>query len=370
MVCGNQSIYYILFNISDLQTFADVWSLDEIRRLFNIIIFIISDIRAFGDVWPIEQLTKRCMSKHQPDIVKEMGVLIRMEVLEKCEKEKKKEEEQEGKKEKKEKEGKKEKKEKEGKKEKKGENRGQKEYESEDNEGMKEESKHHQATMDGSNQEVDKFHGNLRKIEEGARRENVDVEEDVDMKGEEGVSEEDAISDAGKFECDTTTEYMRSRPISPVVYESIPDRVNLIDLLCNEGCISIRHKQQIEQQPTQQLQNIEMFQLIKNGSIKTLKLVNDYFIRTGQRNVFEMVNKKYHIGGKIMNMLITTINHRGSRGVGDYRIVSDGNFGFDNSGMKKKFPNFFSKASIMKMYQMSMYNSNNPAKLYWILTTP
>ena len=188
-------------------------------------------------------------------------------------------------------------------------NAGTKEYESEDSEGLKEESKHHRTTMDESNQGIDTFHGNLRKIEEMTRKEKDNVEEDVDMKGEEGVNVEDAISDEDEFKLGTTIEHMRSRSISHVDGESIPDRVNLIDLLYNEGCISFRHKQQIEQQPTQQLQNIEMFQLIKNGNIKTLKLANDYFIRTGQRNVFEMFNQKYCSGGKIINML----KHRGSR---------------------------------------------------------
>ena len=226
------------------------------------------------------------MTKRQPDIVKEMGVLIRMEVLEKCDKN--------GKEEKKGDNGKEEK---EVKKEKKGENRGKEEYESEDNEGMKEGSKHHRTAMDGSNQRIDEFHGNLRMIEEGTRKEDVDVEEDVGMKGEKGVNKEGAMSDEDEFKLHTTTEHMRSRWMSRVDDESIT-YPNLIDLLYNEGCISVQHKQQIEQQPTQQLRNIEMFQLIKNGSTKTLKLANDYFIQTGQRNVFEMVNKKYLSGGQ------------------------------------------------------------------------
>ena len=59
-------------------------------------------------------------------------------------------------------------------------------------------------------------------------------------------------------------------------------RQNLIDLLYNEGCISLSHKQHIEQQPTQQLQNLEMLQLIKNGSIKTFKVALEYFRVTNQ----------------------------------------------------------------------------------------
>ena len=249
------------------------------------------------------------MTNGQPNIVKEMNVLIRMEALEECDKE--------------EKEGRDEKK------EKKGENEGTKEHKSEDNEGMKGESKLRQTAMDGSNQGIDEFHGNWRKIREGARRGDADVEEDVGMKGEKDVNEKEATSVEDEFEVGTTTEHMRSRWVSLVDDESIPDPVNLVDLLYNEGCISFRHKQQIEQQPTQQLQNIEMFQLIRNGSIKTFNLAKNYFRRTEQWNVFKMMNKQYCSEGEIINMLITTIEHRGSRGVGDYQIVSDRNSAFN-----------------------------------------
>ena len=108
-----------------------------------------------------------------------------------------------------------------------------------------------------------------------------------------------------EFKVDTTTEHTRFRWISHVDDESATDRMNLIDLLYNEGCISFRHKQRIEQQPTKQLQNIELFQLIKNGSIKTLKLVTDYFIRTGQRNVVAMImNESYNVEGKICFIIV------------------------------------------------------------------
>ena len=184
-----------------------------------------------------------------------------------------------------------------GMKEKEEEDRGRKEYESEDNEEMKggiETSPDCDEWIESRDRRIPwKPEEDWRGGKEGECR----CRGDVGMKGEKGVSEKDAISYEDEFEVDTTTDHMRSRCISPVDDESIPDRVNLIDLLYNEGCISFRHKQRIEEQPTKQLQNIEMFQLIKNGSIKTLKLANDYFIRTGQRNVFEMVNKKYHIGG-------------------------------------------------------------------------
>ena len=242
--------------------------------------FNISDVQLFGDAWPIEEKIRFCIKKRQLDIIQEMDVLIRMEISEKS-----------------------------GDKEKtvkKGKDEETKAYKWEDSEGMKEESNNRQTTMDDSNQKISLFHGNLRQIEEVMRKENENVDEegndesdDETMDKEASHWKEDVISDENKFEVSTTTEHMRSRWISRVDDESIPDRVNLIDLLYNEGCISFRHKQQIEQQPTQQLQNIEMFQLIKNGSIKTLKLANDYFIRTGQQNVFEMVNKRYFSGGKI-----------------------------------------------------------------------
>ena len=61
------------------------------------------------------------------------------------------------------------------KREKEGGDRGRKEYKLEDNEGMKEESKQHRTAMDGSNQWIDEFHRKRRKIEYGARTENVDV---------------------------------------------------------------------------------------------------------------------------------------------------------------------------------------------------
>ena len=77
------------------------------------------------------------------------------------------------------------------------------------------------------------------------------------------------------------------------------DRQNLIDLLYNEGCISLLHKQRIEQQPTQQKQNIDMWQLIKNGSIKTLKVALEYFRATNQNVVFDMLNRKYCSEGNL-----------------------------------------------------------------------
>ena len=74
---------------------------------------------------------------------------------------------------------------------------------------------------------------------------------------------------------------------------STRDHQNLIDILYNEGCISLLHKQHIEQQPTRQQQNLAMLQLIKNGSIKTFKVALEYFRVTNQDHVFDMLNRKY-----------------------------------------------------------------------------
>ena len=91
------------------------------------------------------------------------------------------------------------------------------------------------------------------------------------------------------------------------------DRQNLIDLLYNEGCISLLHKRHIEQQPTQQLQNLEMLQLIKNGSIKTFKVALEYFRDTNQDEVFDIFNRKYLSEGdtghwKISEFTLTSHN--------------------------------------------------------------
>ena len=71
-----------------------------------------------------------------------------------------------------------------------------------------------------------------------------------------------------------------------------PVRQNLIDLLYNEGCISLLHKQHIEQQISKQLRNLVMLQLIKNGSIKTFKVALEYFRSTNQSEVYNMLNRK------------------------------------------------------------------------------
>ena len=76
-------------------------------------------------------------------------------------------------------------------------------------------------------------------------------------------------------------------------------RQNLIDLLCNGGCISLLHKHHIEKQPTQQLQNLEMLQLIKNGSIKTFKVALEYFRVTNQDDVFDVLDRKYFSEGNL-----------------------------------------------------------------------
>ena len=77
------------------------------------------------------------------------------------------------------------------------------------------------------------------------------------------------------------------------------DRQNLIEILYNEGCISLLHKQHIEQQPTQQQQNLEMLQLIKNGSIKTFNVALEYFRVTNQDHVFDKLNRKYCSEGNL-----------------------------------------------------------------------
>ena len=71
------------------------------------------------------------------------------------------------------------------------------------------------------------------------------------------------------------------------------NRENLIDLLYHKGCISLLQKQHIEQHKTQQLQNLEMFQLIINGSIKTFKVALEFFQMTNQSDVHDMLNRKY-----------------------------------------------------------------------------
>ena len=80
---------------------------------------------------------------------------------------------------------------------------------------------------------------------------------------------------------------------------SDPAPGNLIDLLYDEGCISLLHKRHIEQQPTRQLQNLEMLQLIKNGSNKTFNVALEFFRTTQQDNVFDMLNRKYTSEGII-----------------------------------------------------------------------
>ena len=84
------------------------------------------------------------------------------------------------------------------------------------------------------------------------------------------------------------------------VTASFRDRKNLIDLLHNEGCISLLHKQHIEQQPTTtNNKNLEVLQLIKNGSIKTFKVALEFFRGTNQDKVFDMLNRKYLSEGKL-----------------------------------------------------------------------
>ena len=113
----------------------------------------------------------------------------------------------------------------------------------------------------------------------------------------EDAEKEESKSSDDDIHLDTTIdEFERHRE---VLTGSNLDRQNLIDLLYNEGCISLLHKQHIEQQPTQQQQNIEMWQLIKNGSIKTFEVALEYFRVTNQDNVFDMLNRKYCSEGNL-----------------------------------------------------------------------
>ena len=86
----------------------------------------------------------------------------------------------------------------------------------------------------------------------------IPITEDAE-EGESNSSDDDIHLDT------TIDEFERHRGVTG----SNLDRRNLIDLLYTEGCISLLHKQHIEQQPTQQQQNLKILQLIKNGSIKT-----------------------------------------------------------------------------------------------------
>ena len=117
----------------------------------------------------------------------------------------------------------------------------------------------------------------------------------------EDAEKEESESSDDDIRLDTTIdEFERHREVTG----SNLDRQNLIDLLYNEGCISLLHKQHIEQQPTQQQQNIEMLQLIKNGSIKTFRVVLEYFRVTNQDDVFDMLNRKYCSEGNLSSSCI------------------------------------------------------------------
>ena len=112
----------------------------------------------------------------------------------------------------------------------------------------------------------------------------------------EDAEKEESKSSDDDIHLDTTIdEFKRHREVTG----SNLDRQNLIDLLYNEGCISLLHKQHIEQQPTRQQQNLEMLQLIKNGSIKTFKVALEYFRVTNQDDVFDMLNRKYCTEGNL-----------------------------------------------------------------------
>ena len=113
----------------------------------------------------------------------------------------------------------------------------------------------------------------------------------------EDAEKEESKSSDDDIDLDTRIdEFERHREVTG----SNLDRQNLIDLLYNEGCISLLHKQHIEQQPTQQQQNLEMLQLIKNGSTKTFKVALEYFQATNQNDMVNMLNRKYHSEGNVI----------------------------------------------------------------------
>ena len=113
----------------------------------------------------------------------------------------------------------------------------------------------------------------------------------------EDAEKEESKSSDDDIHLDTTIdEFERNRGVTG----SNLDRQNLIDLLYNEGCISLLHKQHIEQQPTQQQQNLQILQLIENGSIKTFKVAREYFRVTNQDHVFDMLNRKYCSKGNLI----------------------------------------------------------------------
>ena len=112
----------------------------------------------------------------------------------------------------------------------------------------------------------------------------------------EDAEKEESKSSDDDIHLDTTIDEFE---LHREVTNSYLDRQNLIDLLYNEGCISLLHKEHIEQQPTRQQQNLEMLQLIKNGSIKTFQVALEYFRVTNQDHVFDMLDRKYCTEGNL-----------------------------------------------------------------------
>ena len=85
---------------------------------------------------------------------------------------------------------------------------------------------------------------------------------------EDAEKEESKSSDVDIYLDTTIDEFERHREVTG----SNLDRQNLIDLLYNEGCISLSHKQHIEQQPTRQQQNLEICNWLKTEASKHSKL--------------------------------------------------------------------------------------------------
>ena len=125
----------------------------------------------------------------------------------------------------------------------------------------------------------------------------------IPILGDAEIKEESKSSDDDIHLGTTIDEFERHREVTG----SNLDRQNLIDLLYNEGCMSLLHKQHIEQQPTRQQQNLEMSQLIKNGSIKTFKVALEYFRVTNQDHEFDMLNRKYCTEGNLSFWILRNI---------------------------------------------------------------
>ena len=62
----------------------------------------------------------------------------------------------------------------------------------------------------------------------------------------------------------------------------LPRGMTLLDILCDQGCISSTHKRFIEEQPTNELRGAALIQMLVTGSIKTYKTTVAYLRDTDQ----------------------------------------------------------------------------------------